>query len=114
MIELNGPWEQQCENGEDWACYVTDFESDSEDILEITLDVTEDKVPGLEYELEKYKNLIGDIGGRQIHRDVMLEGVATPWPDYIRFVNPDGSQIGYTTATDAPLYRWSTLYPEYD
>lgn len=109
MVEHYGTWQEQC-NKADFKvaeCFIEDIDVDGYKQLTVTMDLTEDQVPGLEIPFEKYRDNLAEDATLTINRAIREDHLAVPYPEQIRVYDAATEKmIGFSDTDNGWRMEW--------
>lgn len=104
-----GTWEEQCQEGEHptTPCFITGLGASDEGMLTVTLDLTPDKVPGLETPFDRYYEVQAEEAFLTIHHAFRQIDELPARPEQIRVYDAQTEDmIGFADSDNGGLYEW--------
>lgn len=109
IFEHLGTWEEQCQEADfpvD-SCFITGLGASDEGMLTVTLDLTPDKVPGLETPFEQYREIQAEEAFLTISHAFRQIDELPARPEQIRVYDAQTEDmIGFADSDNGGLYEW--------
>lgn len=113
IVERNGTWEEQCQEADFpvSACFITGLGADGADMLTVTLDLTPEKVPGLEIPFEDYRQVQAEEAYLTIGHAYRQIDELSDRPEQIRVYDAaTEDMIGFADSDNGGPWEWHGGY----